>query len=833
MQFYTHVFQNKNKFLVRGYRDGKPVKEIHNYKPYLFVDSKTPNSEFKTTDGKSVEKIFFDNVWEAKNFIKEYKDVSGFGVYGSKHFLYNFIYDQFNGEIDYDPSLVSVVALDIENEMGKEDIVTSLQNTSNPITAITITRDGNSVTFGTKDFDTSKFPNARHVKCIDEKELLKKFILTLKSPEFAPDVITGWNVEFYDIPYLVGRIVTVLGEDWAKDLSPWGQTYPYDLEIKGRKITSYNIVGIVVLDYLALYKKFTYSDQESFKLDHIAKVELGEQKVDYTSLGYTNLNDLYDRNPQLFYEYNLHDTMLIAKLEDKMKLIELVFTMAYDAKINYIDTLASVKPWEVIINNYLIDQKMVHRSRSKSENRPLAGGYVKDVQVGEHKWVMSFDLTSLYPHLIMQYNISPDTFVRKGPLVSIDSLLTRKHTIIDEDCSHAANGCLYTNQHRGFMAALMERTYKDRDRYKKLMIKYEKEYEKTKDPALLKLIAKFNNLQMAKKIFLNSMYGALGNQYFEHYDVNHAEAITLSGQLSIRWIADSINGFLNKLCKTEGHDFVCASDTDSVYIVFDKLVDLHFSDVEDKQKLVKILEKFAIDKIQPFIDAEYQKLAVYMNAYEQKMFMKLECIADKTIFTAKKRYAMNIWYKEGVFYEKAKLKLVGIEAIKSSTPAACRAAIIDCINIIMNEKETDLHKYVEKFQLEFKQMPFEEIASPRGVSSVSQYISRGPELFITGTPINAKGSILYNHLLKKMGLSDRYELIGNGDKIKYCYLKNPNPHRVNVIACPGKLPTEFGLVRYLDYDKQFERAFVAPLEILLHAIGWNIEHKASLEDFFA
>lgn len=834
MQFYTNVYQHKNKFLVRGYENGRAVKKTVQYKPYLFVPSKEADSPYKTTFGEPVSRMDFDNVWEAREFVKEYKGVEGFHIYGSKHFVHNYIYDEFKGDVDYDPEAISVVSLDIENEMGKEDIVTSLQNTAHPITAVTIGKNNKFVTLGTKDFDTSKFENARFIKCRDEKELLIKLIQCLASDEFNPDVLTGWNVEFYDIPYLLGRVNVVLGKEWVDKFSPWGIVKPFEIELKGRKVTSYEIVGVVVLDYLQLYKKFTYSDQESFKLDHIAQVELDEKKVDYTSLGYVNLNDLYERNPQLFYEYNLQDTMLIDRLEDKMKLIELVFAMAYDAKVNYIDTLASVKPWEVIINNFLMDQKLVHKSKSKSINRPFPGGYVKDVQVGEHKWVVSLDLTSLYPHLIMHYNISPETFIEKiSSFLSVDELLKGGFRYQHEDLAYTANGCLYTKKFHGFLPAIMQKMYNDRNRYKKKMLEYEKEYERTKDPKLKKLISKFNNLQMAKKIQLNSAYGALGNQYFEHYDVNHAEAITLSGQLSIRWIAKSLNEYLNKIIKTDNVDYVIASDTDSVYLSLDGMVNRFFSGEDDKKKLVKILEKFAIEKLQPFIDAEYQRLADYMNAYDQKMIMKLECIADKAIFTAKKRYAMNIWYKEGVFYDKAKLKLVGIDAVKSSTPAACRAAIIDCINIIMNDTEEDLHKYVDQYRPKFNQSKFEDIASPRGVSDVTSYLTNGPELFSKGTPINSKGSILYNHLLKQMGLTDMYEQIGNGDKIKYFYLKMPNPHRVNVIACPGRLPEEFKLQPYLDYDLQFQKVFVDPLMLLLTAIGWSTEKKSTLEDFFS
>lgn len=836
LDFYTNIYQNKGKFLVRGFKNGKPVRTVVNYKPYVFMKSKTGNTKFRTTSGIPVERMDFDSIYEAKDFLKEYQGVEGFDIYGSKHFLYNYIFDNFRGEIPYDPSLISVVSLDIETKMGKEDIATAIITTPNEVTAITISRNGHKTTFGTKDFDTSEQDNVTYVKCRDEVDLLNRFISLFGSEEYTPDVLTGWNIEFFDIPYLVGRIARILGDAAVTRLSPWGIVRPYELEIKGRKVTSYDIVGINVLDYLALYKKFTYSDQESFKLDHIASVELGEKKVDYTALGYVNLNDLYERNPQLFFEYNVQDVVLIDQIEDKMKLIELVYAMAYDAKVNFIDTMASVKPWEVIISNYLMEQNIVVDvgNKGRGVDVSFAGGYVKDVQVGMHKWVLSLDLTSLYPHLIMQYNISPDTFVtRLSTFPSIDTLLEGQFEhCYDQDVSYTANGCLYSNERQGFLGAIMERMYNDRSKYKKQMLHYEAEYEKTKDKELKKNISKFHNLQLAKKIQLNSCYGALGNKYFAHFDVNHAEAITLSGQLSIRWIANSINAFLNKICKTEGVDYVIASDTDSVYITVDNLVEKYLSTETDKLKIVKWIEKFANGKLQDHIESEYDNLAKYMNAYQQKMIMKLECIADKTIFTAKKRYAMNNWYKEGVFYDKPKLKMVGIEAIKSSTPAACRDAIKESLNIIMNKEESDLHKFIDLFKQKFLTMDFEQIGSPRGVSSVSEYTTKGPELFRTGTPINAKGSILYNHLLKKYELTDNYELVSDGDKIKYCYLKLPNPHRINVIACPGKLPEEFKLKSYLNYDLQFERAFLAPIETLVKAIGWDTEKRATLEDFF-
>ena len=838
MHFYTNVYVNKNKILIRGVKDGRPYKKVVSYSPYLFVPSKTGNTKFRTVFGKPVDKMEFDSIYDAKDFSRTYENTAGFEISGSTNFLYTYIYDTFRGDIKYDPTLVSSVSLDIETKIGKEDIATAIETTPNEITAISISRNGKKTTFGLKPFQNDR-EDVKYYHCASEVDLLKSFITVLNSVEYSPDVLTGWNIEFFDIPYLVRRILKVLGEDHVKQLSPWGMIRPYDVEIKGRKITSYELQGISILDYLALYKKFTYTQQETYKLDYIAQVELDERKVDYKTLGYIDLNDLWERNHQLFIEYNIQDVDIIDKLEAKMKLIELVYTLAYMAKVNYTDTLGSVKIWEVYIHNFLMDRNLiVTKTKSTNLSTEFAGGYVKEVQTGMHKWVVSFDLDSLYPHLIMQYNISPEMFVeRLQGFHSVDNLLKRQLNLEEEghslDFAYAANGCTYTRSKQGFLAEIMEKLYAGRSTYKKQMIEVKKEYEKTKNSELLKEIAQLNNLQMALKIFLNSAYGALGNRYFAWFDVNHAEAITLSGQLSIRWVSDDVNDYLNKLCGTTNVDYIVANDTDSLYVCLDTLVSKFFKDQSDKEKIVNWIDKFCGSKLQDIINKSFEKLAVYMNAYQQKMRMKRETIADKAIWTAKKRYVMNAWDVEGVRFKEPKLKMTGIEAIKSSTPSSCRDAIKEALNIIMNKDEKSLQTYVANFRDSFKQMPFYEIAAPRGVSNVDEYVVKNSStLFKMGTPINAKGAILYNHLIKRLGLEDKYELIGNGDKIRYCYLRAPNPHGVNVIACPGDMPKEFKLERYLNYDLQFEKSFLSPMEIILNAIGWNYEQRATLDSFF-
>lgn len=356
---------------------------------------------------------------------------------------------------------------------------------------------------------------------------------------------------------------------------------------------------------------------------------------------------------------------------------------------------------------------------------------------------------------------------------------------------------------------------------------------------LEKDISKYNNLQLAKKVQLNSAYGALGNQYFRFFDVRIAESITLSGKLSIRWIEARMNEYLNKLLKTKDEDYVVASDTDSLYIVFDKLVDKVFaerkfvSESEYKETVVQFLDNAARDKIEPFIDKSYQDLADLMNAYAQKMFMKREAIADKGIWTAKKRYALNVYDNEGVRYTEPKLKVMGMEIVKSSTPQSCRDALKTAVKLIMSSDEATVQKFIQDFREEFKTMPFEEVAFPRGVTDLTKYQSGGDALEIAkGTPIHVRGSLLFNHLLKEHKLQKRYEKIKDGEKIKFCYLKVPNPVRQNVLSVLSSLPKEFRLEDYIDYNTQFDKAFLEPISAITSVIGWQAEKKATLEAFF-
>ena len=385
---------------------------------------------------------------------------------------------------------------------------------------------------------------------------------------------------------------------------------------------------------------------------------------------------------------------------------------------------------------------------------------------------------------------------------------------------------------RGFLPELMDKMYSERVIFKKKMIQAKKDYEKTPSKALEKEIARCNNIQMAKKISLNSAYGAIGNQYFRYYKLANAEAITLSGQVSIRWIENKMNQKINKILKTEEVDYVIASDTDSIYLNLGPLVERVYEGREKTSDgVVTFLNKVCETQFEPFIESSYQELADYVNAYDQKMVMARENIADRGIWTAKKRYILNVWDSEGVRYEEPKLKMMGIEAVKSSTPAPCRQMIKDALKLMMSGTEDEVIDYIDNCRKKFTSLPPEDIAFPRSVSDVVKYKSNST-IYSKGTPIHVRGALLFNHYIKENKLTNKYSLIQNGEKIKFCYLKKPNIIHENIISFIQDFPKELNLDKYIDYDLQFEKSFLEPLKIILDSIGWEVEKTNTLESFF-
>ena len=830
MKFYTNVQLIGNQFLVRGVENGRRYEHRDEFFPTLFVKSKK-DSKYKTLSGESVEEVHPGSVRDCREFYKRYDEVDGFEIYGNDRYIYQYISEKYpEDEIKFDISQIKLVTLDIETtaERGFPDV----ESASEEILAITI-QDYTTkqiITWGVKPF-LNKQKNVTYHHCPTEHELLSNFINYWMQD--VPDVVTGWNIQLFDIPYICKRLNRVLGEKLMKRFSTWGLVTEGEIFIQGRKQITFDVGGLTQLDYLDLYKKFTYKAQESYRLDYIAEVELGQKKLDHSE--FDTFKDFYTKGWQKFIEYNIVDVELVDRLEDKMKLIELALTMAYDAKVNYADVFYQVRMWDNIIYNYLKKRDIVIPPKSRaSKNEKYAGAYVKEPIPGKYDWVVSFDLNSLYPHLIMQYNISPETLLdERHPTVNVDRILNEEMNFeLYKSNAVCANGAMYRKDIRGFLPELMEKMYGDRVIFKKRMLQAKQAYEKTPTKALEKEIARCNNIQMAKKISLNSAYGAIGNQYFRYYKLANAEAITLSGQVSIRWIERKMNEYLNKLLSTNDEDYVIASDTDSIYLNLGPVVDKFLANRSgDKAKIVELLDKICEDKFEPYIDKCYQNLATYVSAYDQKMQMKRENIADRGIWTAKKRYILNVWDSEGVRYEDPKLKMMGIEAVKSSTPAPCRKMIKDALKLMMTGTEDDVIDFIDKSRAEFKSLPPEQISFPRSVSDVVKYKSSS-DIYTKGTPIHVRGALLFNHYIKKNNLDNKYSLIKNGEKIKFCYLKKPNILHENVISFIQDFPKELNIDKYVDYDLQFEKSFVEPLKAILDAIGWNVEKTVNLELFF-
>jgi DNA polymerase elongation subunit (family B) len=853
MNFYTNVKQYGKYILYRGVENGKKISRRVEYRPTFFVSS-NKKSKYKTLAGHYVEPIEPGNINDAREFLQRYEGVETFPVYGNNRYEYTFIADQHpEDEVVWDPSYIRVAYLDIE--VSSANGFPEPREAAEEVTAITILVDGKYDTFGCGDYVPHR-PDVTYHKCKDEVELLRKFIAHWS--ENYPDIVTGWNVKFFDMTYLINRMMRVLSDGEANRLSPWKKLSARETVIKDREQQSYQILGVAILDYQDLYKKYSkFPSQESYKLGFIASVELdGETKTDIAD--YDNLHHLYQTNYQLYVEYNIRDTELVWKLEtyglNCSKLIELALTLAYDNKCNYEDVFQQVRMWDAIIFNNLKKKKIVVPLMKKGrKDAQYAGAHVKPPKPGMYEWVVSFDLNSLYPHLIMMYNLSPETLIEYidytdkmkalRPNLGVDALLRK---IPDLDFLSGTNVTVTPNQQffstkkRGFLAEIMDDMYKGRVVYKKKAIEAKKKLEAAKeDPKqyayLQREVARYNNLQMAKKVSLNSAYGAIGNQYFRFFDIRIAEAITLGGQLSYKWIESHINGYLNSLLKTEDVDYVIAGDTDSMYLNLEGLVNKVYgvdgTVTASKHKIIDFLDRVCEDKIQPFIDKSYQELADYTHAYEQKMVMKRESLCDRAIWTAKKRYILNVYDEEGVRYKEPVIKTVGLETNRSTTPAIVRKKMRECIKIILNEDNDAVIKFIDQFREEFKRSPIEDISSPSGVNGIAKNTDE-TSIFKSGTPIHCKGAIVYNHIIKEKGLTKKYPLIQDGEKIKYILLKKPNPYHNNTIAFLNKLPPELELEEYIDYNAQFERTFIEPMKGILSHIGWEVEHQSTLESFF-
>ena len=852
MNFYTNVSRYGNMLLYRGIENGKRVQKKIKYKPTLFVGTNKA-TKWKSLDGVPVAPVQFESMRDAKNWIQENQHVAGRYIFGNTRYQSCLINDLFPGHIQFDRNLINVTTIDIE--VQSDDGFPEPGEALKQVTAITIKNniDNTYYVWGLGDYDVEnsymKTNRVVYKNCPTEKDLLVSFIDHWSTPSNTPDIITGWNSKFFDIPYLVNRIRRVfgpdLGEENIKKLSPWGMVERREARIAYKSMNrdeTYEFQGITQMDYMEVFKKFgyAYGQQESYSLNNIAHVVLDEAKLSYEEHG--SLFNLYKNDFQKFIDYNIKDVELVDRFEDKMGLITLALTIAYKGGVNYQDVFGTTAIWDTIIYRDLYAENVVVPFPKDQEKGDYPGGYVKEPQVGMHDHVVSFDLNSLYPSLIMQYNMSPET-IANGEMVNVnvDSMLEGNLNVYKDGMGLCANGQYFHTTKQGVLPKIIEEMYGERVGVKKDMLKSQKELQKVDSNdkqetyRIQRDISIAENRQMAIKILLNSLYGALGNRYFRFFDQRVAEAITLSGQLIIRWGENAINQYLNNLLKTD-KDYVLAIDTDSLYIGLGPLVE-KFGPANPTDFLDNVCKE--LENV--FVES-YEKLFQRYGGIENKMVMGREVIADRGIYLAKKRYILNVVDNEGVRYKVPKIKTTGVEANKSSTPEVCRDALKEIFKVIIASDEQTVQKAIKQFKEHFFSLPAHQVAFPRGANNITGFQDvvtwknqAGDTVknytYKKGTPIHVRGALLYNWRRKEMSLKN-YPELRNGDKLKFVYLRMPNPVKENVIAFPDYLPEEFGLHNYVDYELQFQKTFLDAIKPILDSIGWNAEPVSTLEDFF-
>lgn len=911
-KFYTAVKIQGNHVLCKEVVDGKSRITKTQYAPNFYIPTKEP-TPFKTMYGDPLKKVRFDTIGDARAYVKKYKDVSNHAIFGNTAYQYQFICDTYPGTIEFDIQQMGIWTLDIETEVshrifdpshiidvrdefGNESKLTIadyhlLENKSSYTVYDTFINEWEKFEKSCFDKETSGFPHpaeaAERIQLVTmlnnntkeyitwglkkfdrkaaeqldtdfdlssinldyryfktEEELLRNLLFWWKNTQI--DGLTGWNLDLFDVPYLYNRIKNVLSEEAALSLSPFRSIKERVIKLGKREAITYDFEGIATLDYLPTYKKFVNKPRESYKLDFIGGVELKINKID---MGCTFKESYQDARWPLFVVYNLRDCDIVDRLEDKLGLIRLVYQMAYDAKCLPNDVYGAVRTWDCLIYRSLLEKNIVVPQKESVEGWSIEGAYVKAPITGFHHWIASFDAESLYPTIMMQYNMSPETIVNVDMFsVDVDGLLEAKYGLEflkAKNYCMAANGQFFRTDVPGLFPEIIKIQFATRKKFKRMMKDAESSLELLKakgvapsDPEyirLIKEIAKCDNIQKAKKILLNSLYGAAANEGFRFYDPRMAEGITMTGQYFIRAVGNAIDTYVSKIIGDDKFKATFYQDTDSCYVelapIIEKFVIPALKGEKNVTKIIDAMDKISNDKITPAINAACNEIAVYTNSVSQLMNFKREALADRGVWCAKKKYALNVYDNEGVRYADPEVKVMGLEIVRSSTPAPCRKTLKDAVKIILTSDEAELQSKIAGWKSNFMSLPPEEIAFPRGVQNLSSY-SDPDAIYAQGCPMQSRAALLFNHHVTARGLEDTYPLIQDSDKIKFVYLREPNKLRENVIGFVDKFPHEFEVSQHVDYRTMWEKAFIKPLDGILQHIGWNHTKQANLDSLF-
>lgn len=848
MAFYTNVTRYGNKILHRYIDDsGDRINAREDFEPTIYLTS-NEETGWKTLKGVNVLPKRFEKMGDARDFIKQFKDIRPDVVHGNTDFDLAFIHEYYPNEIGYQFDRIKTFFCDIEVDVPTGKGFPDPKKAEYPINAITVydTVKQKYYVFSTVvEHYKPKVKNALYLYTSTERELITAFMNFWERDH--PDILTGWNIEGFDVPYLINRISKTFGEDFCRRLSPWNKIDARESTNSfGQPVVIYDIKGVEVIDYLDLYKKFTLGNKESYKLGFIAQEEIGETKVEYDG-------DLYQfarQDPERFLDYNLIDVQLLVKMEAKLNLLLLCVTVAYMMKVNYGDALGTVRPWTSKVVFELLKENKVVDAYHRTEATEYGGGYVKSPLVGKYGWVVSYDFTSLYPHIMMGWNISPETKLQYKEVPQellcyygrdiVEILKTgsmpEEHVIclIENDICISGNGMFYHRSYEGIVPRLVGEVFRARKAKKKEMLAYKSEKQTCKDPARLKelelLIRTADVMQNALKVAANSFYGAIANIHFPLYDVDNAAAITLTGQAGIQYMANGMSDFVNKLSGVK-RDCVITIDTDSAYLDISDLTKKVGVPNDPTAKNVDIVTKFADSKMKDASVALANEFHQFCNVRWNSLDFKREKVIFGGVWVAKKRYFCKVYDSEGVRYAEPDFAITGLETNRSSTPKFIRNKLTEALEAVVDFDEAAVQKFVEDFYMEFMKTDFADIAFPRGVNNLETYSDK-VTIYKKGCPMHVRASLLYNNMLRKHGLENKYQNIHSGDKIKYVFLKTPNPVRENVIAYVDKFPAEFGLMPFIDYELMFDKTFKEPLQNVLTALSWNAVKINSLEDFF-
>lgn len=898
--FYTNLYQDGNTIYERYIEDGADRTRKLKYSPVLY---KHGAGSLKDIYGASVVPVQHETIGDARRWMREMQSINK-EVLGMDNFVYQHLYHSYPGDVPFNQQQLDIHFLDIE--VPTRDGFPDPKINRWEIDAITVysTKSGKFHVFTTRNWCKEKsvlwtdddgkptyIPDlVDYHQCDSERQLLAKFIVFFK--ENTPHIISGWNTEFFDIPYTLGRIEKVLGSKFIHKMSPFGIANQITVSPnEDETIISWEIAGVACIDYLAGYKKFTFKRRPNYRLDYIGQVEVGAKKIPFTHKSYL---DFAEQDPQLYIDYNIRDVDIVRRLDDRVAILSLILSVAYYAHIGFEDVFSPLKTWDAVIHMNLHNNGIICPENKSAVKTPFCGAYVKQPITALYKWVKSFDLTSLYPHIIMGWNISPDTMMGQYDLprmindagrdqadLHAAGLIAGTMKLPDNDYCFAGNGMMYTREKRGILPIEVEKVFKQRkeaktaefyadkvatwaqaiitDRhgkdvgtdapnvYKPYTEDELKAFNNSSLTRIIELARKEEKLQnvtqQAKKVLINSLYGALGNKYFRFFQLLNAEAVTTSGQWAIQWIMRKMNEFLNAKCGTTDFDYVIYGDTDSIYLNFEPFVEMCAKrkgiKVEDLPtiKWVDFLDKYAREVCEPYIDKSYRELAEYARMYEHKLFMDREIIADRAFWTGKKRYAANVWDSEGKRkYDSEgnvvpKLKIMGIETQRSSTPPFAADMLMKSIKTILTKTEADLQELVTKVKAEYPTVDYREVCS---VSSANNLDSLHNNFVpVSGCPGHVKSAINFNMLAEKYGADP----IRSGDKIQMMILKQPNPlMNVPTLAIPsgGEIPREFNIdiKKYIDFTEMYEKHYIKPLTNICESIGWVPEKKASLDDLF-